>query len=136
MGCYSTPLFFPLCFSVFFFSFNFFFYCRIIALQYHVGFMPYIDMNQPQVDVCLLPPEPPPISLLIPPSRLSQSTGLSSLCHSKFPLATCFTYDSIYVSMLFSQFVPSLLPRLCPQVCALYLHLLAALQISSSVPSF
>ena len=42
------------------------------------------------------------------PSRLSQSTGLSSLSHySKVPLAICFTYGSIYVSMLLSQFIPS-----------------------------
>ena len=42
------------------------------------------------------------------PSRLSQSTGLSSLSHySRFPLAICFTYGSIYVSMLLPQFIPS-----------------------------
>ena len=41
------------------------------------------------------------------PSRLSQSTGLSSLHQqrSKFPLATYFTYSNVYVSMLLFQFV-------------------------------
>ena len=41
------------------------------------------------------------------PSGLSQSTGLSSLCHTKrFPLAVSFTYGSAYLSMLFCQLVP------------------------------
>ena len=54
---------------------------------------------------------------------LSQSPGLSSLSHSKLPLAGCFTQDSVYVSMLLSPFVthfpyppPS---AACQQVCSL-----------------
>ena len=38
------------------------------------------------------------------PSKLSQSTGLSSLCYIA---ALCFTYGSVYVSTPVSQFVPS-----------------------------
>ena len=40
-------------------------------------FPPYINRNQPQVYVCLLPLEPPTASR---PARSSQSTRLSSLC--------------------------------------------------------
>ena len=46
-------------------------------------FLPYINMNQPQVYICALPLEPS--SHLSPPShpsRLSQNTGLSSLYHT------------------------------------------------------
>ena len=45
--------------------------------------LPYISINQPQVYICPLPPEPhlpfPTPSHL---SRLSESTGLSWLCHT------------------------------------------------------
>ena len=52
-----------------------------------------------------IPPEPsshPPPH----PSRLSQSTGLSSLLYSNFPLAIYFTYGNVYVSTLPFQFIP------------------------------
>ena len=39
-------------------------------------------------------------------SRSSQSTRLSSLLHSHFPLAIGFMYSNVYVSVLLSQFVP------------------------------
>ena len=42
---------------------------------------------------------------------------------SKFLLAVYFMYGSVYVSMLFSQFVPPSPPALCPQICSLCLHL-------------
>ena len=43
-------------------------------------FLPYIDMNQPQVNIC-------PLTLELPshPSRLSQNTDLSSLSHTANP---------------------------------------------------
>ena len=40
------------------------------------------------------------------PLKLSQSTGLSSLLYSNFPLAIYFTYGNIYVSTLPFQFIP------------------------------
>ena len=47
---------------------------------------------------------PPPT--LSYPSRLSQSTDLSSLNYnSKFPLAVCFTYGNVYFSC-YSPFIP------------------------------
>ena len=40
------------------------------------------------------------------PSRLSQSTVELPESYCKCPLAICFKYGSVYVSMLFSPFVP------------------------------
>ena len=46
----------------------------------------------------------PPISLPILPPRLSQSTSFGfPASYNKLPLAICFTYSNVYVSMLFSQ---------------------------------
>ena len=67
-----------------------------------------------------------PLSLERPyyPSRSSQSTKLSSVLHSRFPLYICFTCDSVYVSNLVSQFIsPSFSPPVPAHVCALCLHL-------------
>ena len=48
-------------------------------------------------------PLPSPIQL----SRSPQSTGFGFLAsYSKFPLAVCFTYGSVYVSTLLFQFIP------------------------------
>ena len=77
------------------YSFLNFFYWRLIALQYCAGSATGIHMFLPSWT-----------SLPSCPSRLSQSTGLSSLSHGKFPLAICFTYSNVYVSMLLSQFIP------------------------------
>ena len=56
-------------------------------------------------------------------SGLSQSPGLSSLSHSKLPLAGCFTQGSVYVSMLLSPFVAHFpypaASAACQQVCSL-----------------
>ena len=41
-----------------------------------------------------------------PPSRLSRSTGLGSLCHTENSPAVSFTYGKVCVFMLLSQFVP------------------------------
>ena len=51
----------------------------------------------------------------VPPSyhsRSSQSTELTSLGNT-FPLAVYFTYSSVYMPMLLSQFVPSSPSSLC-----------------------
>ena len=63
------------------------------------------------------------------PCRLSQSTGLSSPCHNKSPLAGCFPYGvcvspchSLHSSSLSVR--PSLsFPLPCPHICSLCLHL-------------
>ena len=57
------------------------------------------------------------------------------MSHSKFPLAINFTYVNVYVSRLFSQFVP---PTSCPAIVHKSVYIcvsIAALQIGSSVPS-
>ena len=64
-------------------SFKFFFFL--------VGYLLYsivacLNMNHSQVYTCSLPPEPPlppPTPSSSHPSRLSQNTGLSSLCHTE-----------------------------------------------------
>ena len=73
-------------------------------------FLPYIDMNQPEVYMC--PPilNPPPTSLPIPshPHWLSTSFECPASC-IKLALVIYFTYgNNIHVSMLFSQFIPPL----------------------------
>ena len=55
---------------------------------------PRIDMNQPQVYPCPFLPEAPSPLPSFPPSRLSQSTGLSRLC--SFPLELNWMPDDIY----------------------------------------
>ena len=52
-------------------------------------------------------PLPPPSPLY--PSGLSQSTGFGCpVSYIEFALAICFTYDSIHISVLFSQVIPPL----------------------------
>ena len=71
-------------------------------------FLPYTDMNQPQVYVCLPSRTPLPPPSPSHPSGLSQCTGFEGpvLC-IKLGLVIYFTYDNIQVSMLFSQIVTS-----------------------------
>ena len=88
-------------------------------------FLPYINMNQSQVYICPLPFEPPshlpPIS---PLCVITEHWFALPESYSKFPLAICFTYGSVYVSMLLSPFVPpSLSLTLCLKVCSLCLRL-------------
>ena len=101
-------------------------------------FLPYIIMNQPQVYTCPLPPEPPPVSLHIPPLYVGTEHWIELLVsHSKFPLAIYFTYGNVYVSMLLSQFVP---PSSCltmsTSLFSNFCISIAVLQIDSSAPFF
>ena len=84
-----------------------------------VWLLPYNSVNQPQVRIYTLPPEPPSdFSTPFHPSRLSQSTRLSSLYpYSNFPLA-----DMTTVSVLRFQFIPSSSSTVS-KVCSLCLHL-------------
>ena len=75
----------------------------------------YNKVNQLYVCIYPLPPGPP--SHPTPPfhpSGSSQSTKLSSLCYSMFPLAFCSTHGSVYPSILFSQLVLPSLSRIMP----------------------
>ena len=70
-------------------------------------FLPYIDMNQPQVYMC--PPSRMPLPSPSPsqPAGLSQCTGFGCfVACNKFGLVIYFTYGKIHVSMLFSQIIP------------------------------
>ena len=69
--------------------------------------LPYIDMNQPWVYI-FSPSRTP-----LPPPSPSHSSGSSQLTSPEHPvswiepgLTIYFTYDNIYVSMLFSQIIP------------------------------
>ena len=57
-----------------------------------------------------------------PPGHRTLAGASSKFASSKFPLAICFKYGDIYVSIL-SQFI-SLLPSLCSRVCFLCLWFL------------
>ena len=70
-------------------------------------FLPYIDMNQPQVYMC--PPSQTPLPPRSPshPSGLSQCTGFECpVSCIELGLVIYFTYSNIHVSMLFSQIIP------------------------------
>ena len=69
-------------------------------------FLPYIDMNQPQVYMCLPSPNllPPPSPSH--PSRLSQCAGFACRVSCiKLGLVIYFTYGNIHVSMLVPQII-------------------------------
>ena len=85
-----------------------FFNWRLITLQF-VVVLPYIDMNQPWMYMCS------PSWTPIPPPTPSHPSGSSQCTSPEHPvsciepgLVICFTYDNIYVSMLFSQIIPPL----------------------------
>ena len=89
--------YFPFCFNLF----NW----RLITILW--WFLPYIDMNQPRVYMC------PPSWTPLPPPFPSHPSGSSQCTSPEHPvscikpgLAICFTYDSIHISMLFSQIIP------------------------------
>ena len=66
-----------------------------------------------------------PPTLPIPPLQVVTKHGadIPVLC-SCFPLAICFTFGSIYMSVLLSHFIPAYpYPSTCPQVHSLHLHL-------------
>ena len=96
-----------------FFMLNLFLNWRIIDLQYCVVFCctsTCISHRYTYIPSLLnLLPSPTPSYL----SRLSQSTGLSSLCHIANSHLLLILHMIIYVSMLFSQFIP---PSLSPTV--------------------
>ena len=89
-------------------------------------FLPYNNMNHPQVAICplLFECSSHPIPTSSHPSRSSQNTGLSSLHH----IANCPWLSVLHVvtCMLrrhsLNSSYPSL-PPLCPQVCPLCLGL-------------
>ena len=120
------PFFFESCSITFIylFTFNIFEYnCFTIVCQ----FLLYNKVNQlyiyiyPYISFLLrLPP-----TLPIPPLQgvTKHRADLPVPCGC-FPLAICFTFDSVYMSMPLSHFVPAYPSHsLCPQVHSLHLHL-------------
>ena len=80
---------------------------RLITLQNCSDFLPYIDMNQPQVYMF------PPFWTSLPPPSPSHSSGSSQCTSPEHPascikpgLVICFTYGNIHVLVLFSQITP------------------------------
>ena len=72
-------------------------------------FLPYTDMNQPQVYTCspYQTPLPPPSPS--DPSGLSQCTSFECpVSCIKLGLVIYFTHGNIHVSILFSQIIPPL----------------------------
>ena len=80
----------------------------------------------------LLPTLPiPPLSVVT-----KHRADLPVLC-SCFPLVICFTFRSVYMSMLLSHFIPAYpSPSPCPQVHSLHLRLIPVLPLGSSEPFF
>ena len=77
-------------------------------------FLPYIIINQSQVYICSLTLEPLPTSQPIPPLWVvTECRAELPVLHSSFPLAICFAYANVHVSVLLSQFIP---PSLSPAV--------------------
>ena len=72
-------------------------------------FLPSININQLSVYIRPLPLEPS--SNLLHPTPLGGHRALGwapcvAQCYSKFPLAICFKYGTVYVSVLLTQFNP------------------------------
>ena len=87
--------------------FFFFLYLFIYFTLNIVLVLPYIDLNLPWVYMCS------PSWTPLPPPFPSHPSGSSQCTSPEHPvscieawLATCFTYDNIHVSMLFSQIIP------------------------------
>ena len=63
----------------------------------------YINTNQS--NYIYIPSLEPPAPLISPPWVVTEGQAGLPVLQSSFPLLTCFTHDSLYMSMLLSQFV-------------------------------
>ena len=96
---------------------------RIITLQYCNGFLPYINMNQPQVYIC--PPILNPTSHLPPhpvPLGCPRALALGALLHASNLHWSPILHMAIYMFQFYSlksSSHPHLLPQ-SPKVCSLH----------------
>ena len=101
--------------------------------------LPHINMNQPQVYICPLPPKHPSSHLPPHPTLLAchRAPGWAPCCHTENSRSLSILRKVMYV---FPRYSPNLshspLPPLRPQVCFLCLHFRCCPLIGSSVPSF
>ena len=99
--------------------------------------MPYSDMNQSQVHMCLPILRPAPTSLPTAPSGLSQSTGFECPASCiELALVLYFTYGNTHVSVLFSHIIPPLPSPKESKSLFFTSVCFAALHIGSSLPYF
>ena len=100
---------------IFFIIFN----PRIIVLQYCIGFFHTTAWSSRKyIYVSLLNlPLPPPASPTL--QAVTENRVELPVWHSHFPLAICFTYRTVHVSVLLSQFVLSAPSPAVSRVCFL-----------------
>ena len=129
---WNLPSLFFMCLRGFPFSFfykKFYLFSIEEYLLYNIVSVSAIHQQKSAIDIHMsllswssLPPPTPSH-----PSRLSQSTSLSSLSHTANSHWRSILHMLIYVSVLLSPFVPPFPPLLscppCPQICSLCLCL-------------
>ena len=116
------PCFFPIFLSFFFHLF--FISCRLITLQYCIGFLPHIDMNQPWIYMCSPSRSPLPPPSPSHPSGSSQCTSPEHLSHASNLGWLSVSPLTVYLIQCYSLRTshPRLLPQ-SPKVCSVHLCL-------------
>ena len=103
----------------------------------HIMMVFAIHWHESAMDIlCPLPLESPLAltSLPILPLWLSQSTDFRFLAsYIIFPLAVCFTYGDVYVSVLFSQIIPPSTRLKRPSSSSPFPHCVQSLLLSLSL---
>ena len=99
-------------------------------------FLPYTDMNQPQMYMCS------PSQTRLPPASPSHPSGLSQCASFECPVSCIqlgldiyFLYGNIHASMLFSQIIPPLSSTDCKSLFFICFSF-AVLHTGLSLPSF
>ena len=109
------------------FLFHFIFTERIITIL--CWFLPYINMNRPQIYISALPLEP--LSSLLPhptPLGCHRAPNLGSLHHTENFQRLSILHTVMYMFQCYSPKTSHpLLPPLCQKVCSLCLHALCCL---------
>ena len=82
-----------------------FFYQSKIALQC-CQFLLYNEVNQLYVYLYPLPLGPPSHPSIPPIQFITEHRAELPVLYSRFPLASCFTHGSVFMSNLISQYIP------------------------------